>query len=155
MLVWNGRKLLDCRIPKTDLPRFAKHPAAIDELLAVGWCTEDGDDYVIRHHSDYQRTREQVLAQQSANTANGRKGGRPRKPRERASDITPETQSVSDSLSDSKSESETERDRTGQAFNGTKPTTKVFDVGECLTCLDSSELDSSGQCRNCAKAWAS
>ncbi len=39
-LVWNGRKLLDCRVPKDDLRRFAKHPEAAAELLAVGWWTE-------------------------------------------------------------------------------------------------------------------
>lgn len=141
-LVWNSRKLLDLRIPKDDLRRFAKHPDVVDELLAVGWWSDDGDAYVIRHHGDYQRTREQVLAQQSANASNGKKGGRPRKvPREIAEmpSSSSETQSVSQSVSDSSthrgsgghrsndavaephaqktqslSESRTERDRLGQ-----------------------------------------
>ncbi|RZU32710.1 hypothetical protein [Blastococcus saxobsidens] len=145
-LVWNGRKLLDLHIPKDELRRFAKHPDAVDELLAVGWWSEDGDVYVIRHHGDYQRTREQVLAQQSANASNGKKGGRPRKvPREitEMPSSPSETQSVSQSVFDSSthrgsdgrgsdggaaethaqkthslSESRTERDRTGQDRTG-------------------------------------
>ncbi|MGI8710999.1 MAG: hypothetical protein ACR2LA_08420 [Acidimicrobiales bacterium] len=117
-LVWNGRKLLDCRISKEDVRRFAKHPDAVKELLDCGWWTEDGDHYIIRHHARYQRIREAVVNQQAANAANGAKGGRPKKPREQASDLKPkssETQSVSESLT----ESETERDRPGrEAFNG-------------------------------------
>lgn len=108
-LCWSNRKLLDCRIPKDDVRRFAKHPDAVTELLAVGWWTEDTDCYVIRHHAQYQRAREQVLAQQAANAENGRKGGRPRKPREQVADLQ-KTQSVNDSPT----ESETQRDGTGR-----------------------------------------
>ena len=95
-LCWNGRKLLDLRIPKDDVHRFAKHPEAVDELVAAGWWTDDGDHYVIRHHAVYQRSRKQVLAQQAANVENGKKGGRPRKPREitELPPPSPETQSV-------------------------------------------------------------
>ncbi|GAA3172739.1 hypothetical protein GCM10010531_27830 [Blastococcus jejuensis] len=119
-LVWNNRKLLDLRIPKADLRRFAKTPEAAPELLAVGWWSDDGDAYVIRHHGTYQRTREQVLAQQTANAENGRRGGRPRKPREISEmpSSTQETQSVSESVSESKTESGTQRDRTGQGRTG-------------------------------------
>ncbi len=109
----NGRKLLDCRIPKDDVRRFAKNPDAVRELLDCGWWTEEGDYYVIRHHGQYQRTREAVVAQQAANARNGQKGGRPKKPpREQVDDLksSPETQSVSESLS----RTETQRDRTGQ-----------------------------------------
>jgi hypothetical protein len=143
-LVWNGRKLLDCRISKDNVRRFAKHPEAVQELLDCGWWTDDGDVYIIRHHAQYQRTREAVVNQQAANAKNGAKGGRPKKPREQASEIKPpKTQSVSESLTESRSEtlpnpqparrpsstsqagetqsvsespsgSETERDRTGQ-----------------------------------------
>lgn len=115
-LVWNGRKLLDCRIPKDDLRRFAKHADAVAELLAVGWWTEDGAHYVIRHHAQYQRPREAVLKQQEANTRNGMRGGRPKRTREQARDLssTSETQSVGESPSGS----ETERDRTGQDRQG-------------------------------------
>ncbi len=111
-LIWSNRKLLDLHLPKADVRRFAKDPDAVAELLEVGWWSEDGDEYVIRHHAQYQRSREAVLKQQEANERNGRKGGRPRgKPREQAPRLDRgETQSVSDSLSDSR----TERDRTGQ-----------------------------------------
>lgn len=110
-LCWSNRKLLDLEIPKDHLRRFATHPDAARELADVGWWSDEGDAYVIRHHAIYQRTREAVLKQQAANEANGRKGGRPRKPREQVSDLSPETQSVSESLSEPK----TERDGTGLA----------------------------------------
>ncbi len=97
-LVWNNRKLRDCWLPKDDLRRFATHPDAVQELLDTGWWSDDGDAYVIRHHAVYQRTREEVLRQQETNRSNGRKGGRPPKPREQA--LSSETQSVSDSLSE-------------------------------------------------------
>ncbi len=112
-LVWSNRKLLDCVIPADDLRRFAKNPEAAPELVDVGWwvLTDDGF-YVIRHHATYQRTREAVLNQQSANATNGAKGGRPRKPgRERHGTPRPsETESLS--------ESETERDGTGRDWTG-------------------------------------
>lgn len=112
-LCFNGRKLLDCRIPVDDVRRFAKDPEAVDELLAGGWWERAGAVYVIRHHAGYQRLREAVLAQQAANTENGKKGGRPKgaktKPR------SAETQSASESLTETETETETERDRTGQA----------------------------------------
>lgn len=125
-LVWSGRKLLDCRIPKDDVRRFAKHPDAAAELLAVGWWTDDGQVYVIRHHAVYQRRRADVLAQQQANAANGRRGGRPRKPREQAADLAAETDSVSESLSGS----ETEMDRTGQVQDRAGNEQPLTDVGD-------------------------
>ena len=78
-LTWSNRKLLDCLIPKDDLRRFAKCPDAVAELLAHGFWTDAGDQYVIRHHAGYQRSREQVIAIQERNKANGAKGGRPSK----------------------------------------------------------------------------
>lgn len=113
-LTWSNRKLLDLRLPKSDVSRFAKHPAAATELVAVGWWTEDGDDYVIRHHAAYQRTRDAVVKQQEANRANGRKGGRPS--REQVRDLNPDTEPLTEPLTESPSGSETERDRTGQAW---------------------------------------
>ncbi len=82
-LCWSNRKLLDLVLDAADVRRFAKHPEAVEELLAVGWWTaaEDGTDtYVIRHHGVYQRPKETVLKVQGAAVKNGRKGGRP--PRE-------------------------------------------------------------------------
>ncbi len=108
-LCWSNRKLLDCHIPTADLRRFATHPDAAQELVDVGWWSQVPDGFIIRHHATYQRTREQVLNQQSANVANGRKGGRPRVVR-----TEPETHSQTESLTESK----TERDGTGQASTG-------------------------------------
>ena len=96
-LVWSNRKLLDLRIPKDDLRRFAKNPDAVTELVNVGWWSDDGDAYVIRHHGAYQPTREAVLARQSANAENGKKGGRPRKGTGVPREIS-ETQSLSHSV---------------------------------------------------------
>jgi hypothetical protein len=82
-LIWSNRKLLDCVIPKGDVRRFAKHPEAVDELVAVGWWTRTTKTYIIRHHASYQRTKDDVVKLQERNIANGQKGGRPPKvPRE-------------------------------------------------------------------------
>ena len=78
-ICWNGQKLLDCIIPKDDLRRFAKHPAAVAELLAVGYWTDEGDTYRVVHHSEHQRTREEAVKLQERNRQNGAKGGRPPK----------------------------------------------------------------------------
>jgi hypothetical protein len=112
-LVWSNRKLLDCRLRKEDMVRWAKRPGAADELVNAGWWRETGNHYEIVHHATYQRSRDAVLKQQEANQKNGRKGGRP--PREQANDL-PKTQPASESVSDS----ETERDRTGQARSSTE-----------------------------------
>jgi len=115
--VWSNRKLLDCKVPLVDLPRASRAHEALDELLAGRWCATDGETVVVRFHAVYQRTREQVQAQQEANKRNGARGGRPRKPgRER-----PETQSLSESLGESPSE----RDGTGRDWNQKRAPTEV------------------------------
>jgi hypothetical protein len=75
-LVWSNKKLLDLRIPKADLRRFAKSEAAIPELLAGEWWEDDGDHFVIRHHAAYQRLRAAVINQQAANKENRAKRGK-------------------------------------------------------------------------------
>lgn len=123
-LLWSNRKLLDLTLDKSDMVRWAKHPAAADELVAAGWWRDRGNHYVIVHHGAYQRTREAVLKQQAANKANGQKGGRPS--REQAADLKPaETKSVSET----RSESKTERDRTGRACTGELSPEKNETVG--------------------------
>lgn len=113
-LIWSNRKLLDCVIPEDDVRRFAKNPEAAPELVDIGWWTHTDDGhYVIRHHASYQRTREAVVNQQSVNQANGKKGGRPRKPgREQADTLSKPSET------ESLSETETERDGTGRDGTG-------------------------------------
>jgi hypothetical protein len=78
-LIWSNRKLLDLRLPKDEMNRWAKHPEAAPELLAIGWWTDEGDYYRIHHHGVYQPTAEEAIARQEASRSNGRKGGRPPK----------------------------------------------------------------------------
>lgn len=93
-ICWSAAKLYDCLIPKVELMRFARNGERdLAELLSIGWWADEGDCWRIVHHSEYQRTREQVLARTETNRRNGTKGGRPKK-----------TQSVSKSLSESQSE---------------------------------------------------
>ncbi|HEY1838607.1 MAG TPA: hypothetical protein VGG53_00025 [Mycobacterium sp.] len=83
-LLWSNRKLLDLRLSKDEMRLWAKHPAAAEELVAVGWWRDEGEHYVIVHHALYQRTREVALKLQERNQRNGARGGRPPKiPRER------------------------------------------------------------------------
>lgn len=108
-LLWSNRKLLDLRLDKAVLARWASKPAAVDELVALGWWTDEGDHYVIRHHAIYQRSREQVLKQQEVNKANRAKG-KSRPVREQATKTRP----GNNSLDDSSDEPSDEMDRTGQ-----------------------------------------
>lgn len=78
-LCYSNRKLLDGRLTYEDVRRFAKHPEAVAELLTAGWWLEINGQLEIQHHIMFQRTREQVVKQQAANSANGARGGRPRK----------------------------------------------------------------------------
>lgn len=129
-LTWSNRKLLDLRLPKDDVRRFAKHPEAAPELVSVGWWTDEGDHYVIRHHGGYQPTREAVLARQAANVSNGRKGGRPKKGTGAPREIT-ETQSLTQSLSQSK----THRDGTGRDGTGGSNTLAEVEPEEAAEAL--------------------
>ncbi len=71
-LIWSNRKLLDCRLPADRLARYTSHPDAVPELLTAGWWTQDGDHYLIRHHSRYQPSREDVVKRQEVNRQNER-----------------------------------------------------------------------------------
>lgn len=117
-IVWSNRKLLDMRIPAEDLRRF-KTPEAVQELVDHGFWTDFGSYYEILHHSNYQRSKEAVLATQARSRTNGSKGGRPKtreiwkgnKTQQQTSNETPiktqqETQQVSDGMT-GKSTSET------------------------------------------------
>lgn len=90
-LCWSGRKLLDCKIPKPHLRKFATEPDYVTELLEHGYWQDAGDTYVIRHGAMYQRSREDVMAAQERARVNGAKNkGRPKA---RGTDV-PEPKSV-------------------------------------------------------------
>lgn len=111
-LNWSNRKLLDCRLPKDEVRRWAKRPEAVGELVACGWWSDEGDHYTIRHHACYQRTAEQVLAQQERSRENGKNGGRPPgPPRERAPRKRQETQWLTQTGTQMGSEDEAQNPR--------------------------------------------
>jgi hypothetical protein len=100
-LCWSARKLLDCVIPASDLPRFTHHPEAIDEVLVVGWWVVldvPADHYRIIHNAAYQPLRENVLHRQQVNAENIRK----RWSRERRTPSPPTSESPNESKYDSK-----------------------------------------------------
>lgn len=104
-LVWSNRKLLDLRIPKDEVRRFAKHPEAVAELVDGGWWIDEGDHYLIVHHGRYQRDRDAVIKQQTVNKENRAKRGK----------ATPASREVSFSRSNGSShDSSHEMDRPGQ-----------------------------------------
>jgi hypothetical protein len=102
-LCWSARKLLDCVIPATDLPRIARHPEAVHELLAVGWwevLDVPAGHYRIIHNAGYQPLREDVLHRQKVNAENSRKAVAARKKwaRERRLPTESVTESVTDEV---------------------------------------------------------
>lgn len=117
-LVWSNRKLLNLRISRAEVRRFATHPEAAEELLEVGMWEAEGEDYLIVHHGAYQRDREAVIKQQRANIENGRRGGKAAGvPRE----IKSKSPIVFDNPSESVSDSPSERDRPVRAGITTQP----------------------------------
>lgn len=112
-LVWSNRKLLNCRIPEDDVRRFARHPESVNELLAAGWWSYDGDAYVIRHHASYQRDKDDVLRQQENSRANGKKGGRPKRERwnEETQSLTQVGNPVANPVMNLKGQDRTGKDR--------------------------------------------
>jgi hypothetical protein len=69
-LTWSNRKGLDGRLDKDDMVRWAKRPAAAEELVSIGWWEDHGSHYQIIHHIGYQRTREEIAHQSNVNRAN-------------------------------------------------------------------------------------
>jgi hypothetical protein len=115
-LVWSNRKLLDLHIPKVDLPRFAKTPSAVTELLEGGWWHEDDEHYVIDHHARYQRLREAVIKQQTVNKENRAKRGQgtPAAREVRFNDSSNDSSIDSSNHSSDGHDSSNEMDRTGR-----------------------------------------
>jgi len=69
-LGWSNRRLLDLRIPKRDVRRFAESPdseQAVDGLVSKGWWTDNGDDWFIGvFHPEWQLERTVVLKRREA-----------------------------------------------------------------------------------------
>jgi hypothetical protein len=108
-IIWSNRKLLDMRVPKADLRRFATDESGLTEILERGFWKAEGDVYVIVHHAGYQRKAEKVINQQAVNKENRAKAGKEaRPPREQSVSFAPSKHDSSDDSSD-------ELDRTGQA----------------------------------------
>jgi hypothetical protein len=99
-LVWSNRKLLDLRIPKDEVRRFAKNADALPELIEGGWWTDHGSYFRIEHHARYQREREAVIRQQHVNKENRAKRGQAQPPAREVS-FKPSNDSSHDSLNDS------------------------------------------------------
>ena len=112
MILWARRMETDGVIPRTYAdrrwgPRKTQSVSKsvtdpIGELLTnhpsrPSLTTDDGGDYVIHDFLEHQESAEDVRARKARNTANGKRGGRPRK-----------TQSVSKSVTDSVPQSVTE-----------------------------------------------
>lgn len=108
-LCWSNEKHLDGWLDKNEMLRWAKNPGMAPELVDIGFWEDCEDHFQIQHGMAWQRTAEQWFHQSEVNAQNGRKGGRPRKPKPK-----PKTDSQSDSQTDSQSETKSERDGTGQ-----------------------------------------
>jgi hypothetical protein len=143
-LVWSNRKLLDCRIPKADVRRFAKCPEAIPELLAAGWWSKDEDGYILRHHAAYQRDAESVVKQQAVNKANARKRRKPPKP---PREVWSASGSLSESISEPLGESHSERDGTG--LEGNSLTGSTSNLSEQVSVSSSNPSHSSSPAEVC------
>lgn len=107
-LIWSNRKLLDLVLRKDEIQRWAKNPAAAEELVNCGWWQDHGDRYFVVHHGLYQRPAEAVVHQQKVNRENRAKRGKkaPKPSREQAGEIQVSNDSLNDSCN--------EMDRTGQ-----------------------------------------
>lgn len=103
-LVWSNRKGTDGQLAKDEMRRWARHPEAAEELVAIGWWVDRGQHYEIIHHIGYQRTRAQLAHQSITNraAANARWS---KKKRDKSSN---------DSHNDSHNDSQCKQDRTGQ-----------------------------------------
>ena len=116
-LTWSNKKGTDGRLTKDDMVRWAKRPAAAEELVDRGWWEDHGQYYQIIHHLGYQRTAREVARQSIVNRANRAKG------KTRPVRKKPPPDDKSDDSSDHSSD---ERDRTGLDSTGLdKETTYV------------------------------
>lgn len=75
-LMWSSWRLLDLRIPKKDVRRFAEYDSAVSldvviaGLVAKGWWRDDGTEwYIGLIHPEWQRDKDEVLAQRSKDAA--------------------------------------------------------------------------------------
>jgi hypothetical protein len=137
-IIWSNRKLLDMRVPKADLRRFATDESGLPEILERGFWKAEGDAYVIVHHAGYQRKAEKVINQQAVNKENRAKAGKEaRPPREQSVSFTPSKHDSSDDSSD-------ELDRTGQAVTEAGTSAAEVAVDTATGEVDEGEWSSPG-----------
>lgn len=69
-LCWSNRRLLDLRIPKRDLRRFAfsdEAEQAVKELVECSFWIDDGDAWHLAHRPEWQQSRDQVEHRRAQN----------------------------------------------------------------------------------------
>lgn len=90
--------------PKTVLDQLVRsHPTRPLVLL-------EGDQYVIRDYADHQETRERRAERKATNTANGRRGGRPRKNPTETDSVTERNRTITEPKAELEIEIEIERE---------------------------------------------
>ncbi|POY04853.1 hypothetical protein C3469_04355 [Mycobacterium kansasii] len=115
-LLWSNRMLTDGQLAKDDMPRWAHHPAAAEELTDRGYWQDCGGHFQIVHHLGYQPTAESVRKVSLANRANAEKRWGKRKPRSKPS-------------SDSQCDSQCDMDGSGRVWTGLEKATNNVSVG--------------------------
>jgi hypothetical protein len=96
---WCGqmRRASGGRLTARDVRRFAETPdaeAAVEELVALGYWTQDGDGYTIRHHMEHQPEPDLIARRR------GQEAERQRRKRRRDAGLIEGDPSRRDSLSD-------------------------------------------------------
>jgi hypothetical protein len=121
-LVWSNTRLLDLRIPKGDLKRFAESlcvDLAVAELVQSGWWRDRGATWDVgRKHPEWQPSRKSVEEIRAAWRARDRRRRSKRSNKKVLPDPTrPDPGSPRDSRSDSRSDSRREKTDPDQGFS--------------------------------------
>jgi hypothetical protein len=152
-LVWSSSRLLDLKVPKRDLSRFAfsdKSEEAVTELCAAGWWLDRGDHYEVVHRSEWQWSSAQHEARKLSNRrASRHKRGDHSLCRPGSCLALSADESAADTHADVSAGIGEERQ--GQAPNGKRSTTKVnaHGVGTCRGCKSFVPIVADDLCESC------